>query len=87
MIRNIALAVAAVALCGCQPSGSSVSGAQSYVEAPTAAMASTTGLDAAMMAQTVAAAEELPRLRGMLVLRDGETLGAHRFNAFVTCAQ
>ena len=43
-------------------------------------MASTTGLDAAMMAQTVAAAEELPRLRGMLVLRDGETLAAHRFN-------
>jgi len=33
-----------------------------------------------MMASMVAAAEELPRLRGMLVMRDGQTLAEHRFN-------
>ena len=40
----------------------------------------TTGLDAATMARTIAAASELPRLRSMVVLRDGEALAEHRFN-------
>jgi CubicO group peptidase (beta-lactamase class C family) len=40
----------------------------------------TTGLNAAMMQRALAAAEELPRLRSLIVLRDGETLAEHRFN-------
>ena len=32
------------------------------------------------MARTVAAAERLPRIRSLVVLRDGETLAEHRFN-------
>ena len=40
----------------------------------------TRGLDSATMARTVEAAERLPRLRSLLVLRDGETLAEHRFN-------
>ncbi len=40
----------------------------------------TRGLDAAGMARAVATAERLPRLRALVVLRDGETLAAHRFN-------
>src|SRR5687768_395293 len=42
--------------------------------------APTTGLDAGTMSRTVARASQLPRLRALLVLRDGETLAAHRFN-------
>jgi CubicO group peptidase (beta-lactamase class C family) len=40
----------------------------------------TRGLDDAMMARTVEAASRLPRLRSLIVLRDGETLAEHRFN-------
>lgn len=40
----------------------------------------TQGLDPATMASTVAAAERLPRIRSLLVLRDGEPLAEHRFN-------
>jgi CubicO group peptidase (beta-lactamase class C family) len=40
----------------------------------------TTGLDDAAMARTVAAAAQLPRLRSLIVLRDGATLAEHRFN-------
>jgi CubicO group peptidase (beta-lactamase class C family) len=40
----------------------------------------TRGLDAAMLARTVTAARQLPRIRSLLVLRDGTTLAAHRFN-------
>lgn len=38
------------------------------------------GLDAATMARTVSAAGRLPRIRSLLVLRDGRTLAEHRFN-------
>lgn len=48
--------------------------------APTSAPAATRGLDAATMARTVAAAERLPRIRSLLVLRDGVPLAEHRFN-------
>ncbi|HEX8413884.1 MAG TPA: serine hydrolase, partial [Sphingomicrobium sp.] len=41
---------------------------------------STRGLNAATMARTVEAASRLPRLRSLVVLRDGETLAEHRFN-------
>jgi CubicO group peptidase (beta-lactamase class C family) len=39
------------------------------------------GLDPETMARTLAMAEKLPRLRSLLVLRGGEQLAAHRFNA------
>lgn len=38
------------------------------------------GLDPVAMQRTVAAATRLPRLRALLVLRDGRTLAEHRFN-------
>ncbi|SFP67405.1 serine hydrolase domain-containing protein [Sphingomonas rubra] len=44
------------------------------------ARAATRGLDAATMRGTVATAARLPRLRALLVLRDGETLAGHVFN-------
>lgn len=44
------------------------------------AMAATHGLDAAAMHATVAAAARLPRLRSLLVLRDGEPLTERVFN-------
>jgi len=47
---------------------------------PAAAVDRTMGLDAAEMARTVEAARRLPRLRSLLVLRDGRTLAEHRFN-------
>ncbi|RYY12901.1 MAG: class C beta-lactamase-related serine hydrolase [Alphaproteobacteria bacterium] len=40
----------------------------------------TQGLNVATMARTVDAAARLPRLRSLIVLRDGETLAEHRFN-------
>lgn len=40
----------------------------------------TSGLDAKTMVRTLADAEQLPRLRSLLVLRGGVTLAAHRFN-------
>lgn len=49
-------------------------------EQPTQETVATLGLDEAIMARTVAAAQELPRLRSLLVLRHGETLAEHRFN-------
>jgi CubicO group peptidase (beta-lactamase class C family) len=41
---------------------------------------SSQGLHAATMTRTVAAAERMPRIRSLLVLRDGRTLAEHRFN-------
>lgn len=38
------------------------------------------GLDAAAMQRAVANAARLPRIRALLVLRNGETLAGHRFN-------
>ncbi len=40
----------------------------------------TQGLDAATMARTVSSAERLPRIRSLLVLRDGVTVSEHRFH-------
>jgi CubicO group peptidase (beta-lactamase class C family) len=42
--------------------------------------AASSGLDAAAMARAVAAASRLPRLRSLIVVRDGRTLAEHRFN-------
>lgn len=69
--------LAALLLAGCgsaQPAP-----AQAEAERPEAG-ARTRGLDPAIMARTVAAAERLPRIRSMLVLRDGEALAGHVFN-------
>jgi CubicO group peptidase (beta-lactamase class C family) len=38
------------------------------------------GLDSAALARTVEQAARLPRLRSLIVMRDGQTLAAHRFN-------
>ncbi len=40
----------------------------------------TRGLDAAILADTVARARRLPRIRSLLILRDGQELAQHRFN-------
>jgi CubicO group peptidase (beta-lactamase class C family) len=40
----------------------------------------TRGLDSAILAKTVAQASRLPRLRSLLVLRDGQVLAEQRFN-------
>ncbi|MEZ0495974.1 serine hydrolase domain-containing protein [Sphingomonas sp. IW22] len=42
--------------------------------------AATTGLDPAMLERTVQAASRLPRIRSMIVIRDGRALAEHRFN-------
>ena len=42
--------------------------------------AASSGLDPRAMARTVAAASRLPRLRSMIVVRDGVTVAEHRFN-------
>lgn len=61
-------------LSGC---GSPAPSATAKQDAPAAR---TTGLDPAAMARTVEAASRLPRIRSLLVLRDGQTLAEHRFN-------
>jgi CubicO group peptidase (beta-lactamase class C family) len=63
----------ALVLMGCAPPAERVAG-------QTREAVATSGLDAAIMAETVAAARELPRLRSLIVLRHGETLAEHRFN-------
>ena len=45
-----------------------------------AATSSTRGLDPQALARTLAAAEALPRLRSLIVVRHGETVAEHRFN-------
>ncbi|MDZ7282198.1 hypothetical protein N4G62_09175 [Sphingomonas sanguinis] len=40
----------------------------------------TRGLDGAILADTVAQARRLPRLRSLLILRDGQVLAEQRFN-------
>ncbi len=47
---------------------------------PAAAAVATRGLAPSAVAETIAAAESLPRLRGLLVLRDGERLVERRFH-------
>lgn len=72
MPRLVMIACALVLL-GCVPPADRAAGqTQEVVE--------TRGLDAASMDQTLAAAQTLPRLRSLLVLRHGETLAEHRFN-------
>lgn len=53
-----------------------------HVEAaiPEPAPIPTTGLDPATMATAIEAATQLPRLRGLVVMRHGDILAEHRFN-------
>ena len=48
--------------------------------APATRAPATAGLDPAFLAQAIATARQLPRIRSLLVLRNGETLAEHRFN-------
>ncbi len=66
-----ALALAPLAACSAQV-------AAPPAEAPPGA--ATRGLDPVLMDQAVRTAAALPRIRSLLVLRDGETLAEHRFN-------
>lgn len=54
--------------------------ASSAAVAEQPAARATRGLDPTTMRDTVATASRLPRIRSLLVLRDGETLAAHVFN-------
>jgi CubicO group peptidase (beta-lactamase class C family) len=47
---------------------------------PAATPVATRGLDAAILARTVEAARQLPRIRSLVVLRHGERLAGERFN-------
>jgi CubicO group peptidase (beta-lactamase class C family) len=60
--------------CGAEPTPTAAAAPDMQAPGPTH------GLDAAMMTRTVEAASKLPRLRSLLVLRDGATLAEHRFN-------
>lgn len=70
-----ALAALPLPAAGCSdavPTGNAVQSAP--------AVPRTQGLDAGQLARAVAKAETLPRLRALLVVRDGETMAEHRFN-------
>lgn len=66
-------------LLGCLASGCSAESVLSATEAP-APPPPTRGLDAERMQQVVQDASQLPRIRSLIVLRDGEILAEHRFN-------
>ena len=72
--RGLLILPFALLACGQAPAGREATqvGAQTPV--------ATTGLNSAAMAGTVAAASRLPRLRSLVVMRDGRTLAEHRFN-------
>lgn len=69
----------ALLVCGCDPAPA---GQADTAWAPETRLTSivTSGLRADTMARTISAAERLPRIRSLLVLRDGRTLAEHRFN-------
>jgi len=69
--------LAALLLSACGPAARSEPADQRAAVQPAAR---TTGLDQALMARTAAAARRLPRLRSLLILRDGRALAEHRFN-------
>jgi CubicO group peptidase (beta-lactamase class C family) len=78
--RLLAVAILLPALlCGCDSSPAAAP-ATPATPAKSEEAVQTRGLDAETLARTIAAAQRLPRLRSLLVLRDGETLAAHRFN-------
>ncbi|PZR50441.1 MAG: 6-aminohexanoate hydrolase, partial [Stutzerimonas stutzeri] len=77
MLRAVRIASlsSAIALASC--SADAPAGSGRGAEAPAVA---TRGLDPALLAQTVTAAQALPRLRALVILRDGQSLAEHRFN-------
>lgn len=79
---HLALVLAVCLLGACQPPSALGPSAQ-VIDGPSSSdqtLVRTTGLDRATMESTVVAAEALPRLRSLLVLRNGEALAEHRFN-------
>ena len=70
----LALVPLLIASCGSASEPAGVAEPQAQVAAPTR------GLDAAAMARTVEAAARLPRLRSLIVVRNGGTLAERRFN-------
>jgi CubicO group peptidase (beta-lactamase class C family) len=74
-MRRVAGAIAALLASGCDATP-----VQPGTAVRSTPAVSSQGLDAATIARTVAAAERLPRIRSLLVLRDGQTLAEHRFN-------
>lgn len=78
-MRNHILAMLPLLLVSC---GSAQPGSQAARQDGETRIAAvqTSGLNAPIMARTVASAERLSRLRSMIVLRDGEALAEHRFN-------
>lgn len=75
MSFRVPAALAALTLTACSPAP-----ADPPARAERADAVRTTGLDQALMARTVASARRLPRLRSMIVMRDGAVLAEHRFN-------
>lgn len=76
VMRFTCLAALSLLAAGCGPASEPGAAAQATVRSAVPAR----GLDPAGMARTVAAAARLPRLRALIVLRNGETLAEHRFN-------
>ena len=74
-MKRLGWALALLLGCGCDTSP-----AQQSPGTGKAGVAPTQGLDAATMERTVVAAQRLPRIRALLVLRDGRTVAEHRFN-------
>lgn len=75
MPSHFLCSIAALSLIACHAPADSP---RETSEAP--ARAPTRGLDPALMTSAITHAETLPRLRSLIVLRDGETLAEHRFH-------
>jgi CubicO group peptidase (beta-lactamase class C family) len=73
-IGHLAALTLFIAGCGAEPT-STASAPSSLQAAPP-----TRGLDAATMTRAVEAASRMPRLRSLVVMRDGKSLAEHRFN-------
>ena len=78
-MRRLVLLPVALLACGCD-AAQTVQAQTGQVPADRRAATPTQGLDTATVARTVATAERLPRIRSLLVLRDGQALVERRFN-------
>ncbi len=75
-MRKLAKLLAITAVCA---TGCSAAAPEQASTRPVEGSARTSGLDPTLTAQTVAAAERLPRLNSLLVLRDGKPIVERRF--------
>lgn len=87
MRAHIFIIATTVLLTSCQQDSASVDTSASASNDQTETTASpepapppTTGLDRTTMATAIEAASQLPRLRGLVVMRHGDILAEHRFN-------